>query len=432
VGSTVVAGITTCGSCGPVTLGDRVWFDADSDGYQDLDEPPIGGAEVNVMSAGAVIGTTSTNADGRYSIGDEGAAGSVGLVIPGLRELGSVEISVRVTAEAAAAFGASGEVGAMELRATTPDGGFDAVDSDGGDTGAFTATAVTATATSNSDTDFGFRLVASEVTPTEPAVEPGGEVPPVSEPIASLPVETVPEAAPVEPPPSTEAPIDELPIEEPAVEETAAAKPAAGEPAAGEPTAGEPTAEAAGIAGAARAAVPLEASPTTTAGTAGASPVAAQASTSTTGPAKEAAASKSASAAANDAAESSSDPSAVASAVIPRVLAAHVERQAAGASAQVEPSPSARSEDGTGAGDAISGDDVVVAVGSGKPPVLAERHPTTPVRFGGDVISGGALPRTGSTVAMILSFGVMLVGIGIVLVLGAVDAHPRTARVRVD
>jgi uncharacterized repeat protein (TIGR01451 family)/fimbrial isopeptide formation D2 family protein len=48
-------------------LGDYVWLDADRDGIQDSDEDPIEGVTVELLDdGGAVIGTTTTDADGLY------------------------------------------------------------------------------------------------------------------------------------------------------------------------------------------------------------------------------------------------------------------------------------------------------------------------------------------------------------------------------
>ncbi|MCR1783987.1 sortase [Nocardioides carbamazepini] len=65
----------------PVQIGNRVWFDADKDGVQDPDELPIPGATVTLLdSTGAVVATTTTNADGEYYFGGDGAAYQV---VPG-------------------------------------------------------------------------------------------------------------------------------------------------------------------------------------------------------------------------------------------------------------------------------------------------------------------------------------------------------------
>jgi len=58
----------------PVQIGNRVWFDADTDGTQDADELPIPGATVTLLdSTGAVVATTTTNANGEYYFGGDGA-----------------------------------------------------------------------------------------------------------------------------------------------------------------------------------------------------------------------------------------------------------------------------------------------------------------------------------------------------------------------
>ncbi|MEX1288731.1 MAG: SdrD B-like domain-containing protein, partial [Acidimicrobiia bacterium] len=56
-------------------LGDFVWFDEDGDGVQDAEEPGIEGVTVNLWSSvddapGAVLATTSTDADGLYLFTD--------------------------------------------------------------------------------------------------------------------------------------------------------------------------------------------------------------------------------------------------------------------------------------------------------------------------------------------------------------------------
>jgi hypothetical protein len=51
----------------PVEIGNRVWFDADGDGVQDPGERPLGGVTVQLVdSAGNVIGTAVTDANGHY------------------------------------------------------------------------------------------------------------------------------------------------------------------------------------------------------------------------------------------------------------------------------------------------------------------------------------------------------------------------------
>ena len=63
-----LGGVTLLAELAPVEIGNRVWFDADQDGVQDADEPPISGVTVNLYDAtGTVLlDTTVTNADGEY------------------------------------------------------------------------------------------------------------------------------------------------------------------------------------------------------------------------------------------------------------------------------------------------------------------------------------------------------------------------------
>ena len=59
-------GYTTSDSSTAI-IGDYVWSDADGDGLQDPGEPGLGGVTVQLLdSGGAVIATTTTDADGRY------------------------------------------------------------------------------------------------------------------------------------------------------------------------------------------------------------------------------------------------------------------------------------------------------------------------------------------------------------------------------
>ncbi|MBX2825779.1 MAG: hypothetical protein KTR33_13685, partial [Gammaproteobacteria bacterium] len=69
-GCTDTASVTyTVISCG--SIGDFVWNDLDEDGIQDAGESGIGGVTVNLLnSAGDVIATTSTEADGSYLFTD--------------------------------------------------------------------------------------------------------------------------------------------------------------------------------------------------------------------------------------------------------------------------------------------------------------------------------------------------------------------------
>ncbi|PJI91123.1 SdrD B-like domain-containing protein [Luteimicrobium subarcticum] len=51
----------------PLQIGNVVWFDADQDGVQDADEPPLPGVTVNLLDAdGNQIATTTTDANGQY------------------------------------------------------------------------------------------------------------------------------------------------------------------------------------------------------------------------------------------------------------------------------------------------------------------------------------------------------------------------------
>lgn len=63
-----LGGVTLLAELAPVEIGNRVWFDADQDGIQDADEPPMSGVPVELYDATGTIlrGTTTTNAAGEY------------------------------------------------------------------------------------------------------------------------------------------------------------------------------------------------------------------------------------------------------------------------------------------------------------------------------------------------------------------------------
>jgi DNA-directed RNA polymerase II subunit RPB1 len=56
-------------------IGDVVWIDADENGLQDQGETPLAGVTVELLRDGEVVGSTTTDADGRYAF-DELAAGN--------------------------------------------------------------------------------------------------------------------------------------------------------------------------------------------------------------------------------------------------------------------------------------------------------------------------------------------------------------------
>lgn len=63
----VDAGVTQNTPAGTARFGDRVWFDANSNGVQDAGEPGVGGITVTLYnSGGSAIGTTTTDANGYY------------------------------------------------------------------------------------------------------------------------------------------------------------------------------------------------------------------------------------------------------------------------------------------------------------------------------------------------------------------------------
>ncbi len=50
----------------PLEIGNRVWFDADQDGLQDADEPPLSDVTVELYQGATLLGTRTTAADGSY------------------------------------------------------------------------------------------------------------------------------------------------------------------------------------------------------------------------------------------------------------------------------------------------------------------------------------------------------------------------------
>ena len=61
-----LGGISLLAEAAPVEIGNRVWFDADSDGIQDPSEPSLAGVTVELIRNGVVVGTTTTDANGEY------------------------------------------------------------------------------------------------------------------------------------------------------------------------------------------------------------------------------------------------------------------------------------------------------------------------------------------------------------------------------
>ena len=67
----------------PATLGDRVWHDSNANGVQDAGEAGIGGVTVQLKNAaGAVVGSTLTDASGNYSFSVDPGTYSVAVVAP--------------------------------------------------------------------------------------------------------------------------------------------------------------------------------------------------------------------------------------------------------------------------------------------------------------------------------------------------------------
>ena len=64
--------------CPPIEIGNRIWCDLDGDGIQDPEEPPVPSVALSLYDAtGAVVGTTTTDADGRYYFSNANVTGDV-------------------------------------------------------------------------------------------------------------------------------------------------------------------------------------------------------------------------------------------------------------------------------------------------------------------------------------------------------------------
>ena len=392
VGGPISIGLTTCtstGSCPGVSVGDSVWFDADADGLQDPGEAPIGGAQVEVSANGVVIGSTATNGSGQWSISDP--AVGAGLTIEGLSGYGEVTVKVTVPSEVAAGLGASGWPGEFELRAAPADLGFDQVDSDGGDAGADAAQAAVSTARISSDLDFGFVLSPVPVKEAPATTEPDpAVVVPTDEPTSNpdgSPSPDGPDTSAVEPAeqnvdgtPPVDVQLDQLPVDQTTVA-----------PAPTDQTDAAAAAQRRQVAVASMAQAPgVEQDAMVQ---------------SETGPAAGA-----------------SEPTTTSTPAVTAIVETtepRVEVLSARSSAEVAQDLSTEPDE----------DGEIVAVGRGDIPILAEIHDRSPVRYGGDVVAGSTLPRTGTTVTMFVSFAIMLIGLGLVLMIGSSDdIEPRVFR----
>ncbi|MBG6055637.1 hypothetical protein IWX81_002060 [Salinibacterium sp. CAN_S4] len=61
-----LGGIQILAEQAPLEIGNRAWFDADQDGSQNADEPPLSGVTVQLWQGGAVLKEVVTGADGTY------------------------------------------------------------------------------------------------------------------------------------------------------------------------------------------------------------------------------------------------------------------------------------------------------------------------------------------------------------------------------
>ena len=125
----------------PVQIGNRVWLDQNQDGVQGPSEPPVPGVTVSLVDhSGTVVATTTTNAEGEYYFGGDGAAY---LLTPG------ADYTVRFDVTTADTSGLPGAPPASTLDYTTTGAGTDSTrDSDAVPTGPPGLAAVSITAPS--------------------------------------------------------------------------------------------------------------------------------------------------------------------------------------------------------------------------------------------------------------------------------------------
>ena len=64
--------------CPPIEIGNRIWCDLDNDGIQDPEEPPVPAVILNLYDdAGVLVGTTTTDAEGRYYFSNNNVTGDI-------------------------------------------------------------------------------------------------------------------------------------------------------------------------------------------------------------------------------------------------------------------------------------------------------------------------------------------------------------------
>ncbi len=147
----------------PIQIGNVAWFDADQDGVQDPDEPPIPGLTVQLLDDdGTIIGTTTTDANGQYYFSSAGTPGGT----PGFLPRGgdyTVRFVKPTTGDLFSGDPTFGTVAWSDVRFTTTAAGNDrAVDSDAVPNGAGTQgdVAYTAGAPGQNDPDLDAGFVA--------------------------------------------------------------------------------------------------------------------------------------------------------------------------------------------------------------------------------------------------------------------------------
>jgi len=114
----------------PLEVGNFVWYDADGDGLQDPCEAPLNDVTVNLLdNAGLVIGTTMTDANGRYYFGGESGVNMSGA--NELQPLTDYEIRIDFASAEAAAITQTLIPATDTLFATTANAASNGRDSDG-------------------------------------------------------------------------------------------------------------------------------------------------------------------------------------------------------------------------------------------------------------------------------------------------------------
>ena len=148
-----IGGLTALVAPAPVEIGDRVFFDANSDGIQGAAEAGIPGVTVQLLSGGTVIATAVTDADGLYLFSSAAVAGEDASRVYNVNLVAGQSYTVRVPN---AAGGAKQAALGTNLVTAAAAGADRSIDSNGTLAGANDDYAFTAGAATDHTLDFGF------------------------------------------------------------------------------------------------------------------------------------------------------------------------------------------------------------------------------------------------------------------------------------